>query len=750
MSALLAGTVMVMGGGQALAQDTASEAGDSVFGKEIVVTATRRAESVNKVGISITALGGQQLNDLRISEPEKLAMVTPGVTIAKTAGSAVSVITIRGAGNSDFAAHHETPNAVYYDGVYSGPATAGSFPAFDLERVEILRGPQGTLFGRNATGGLVHFISSKPTSELKAGMELGYGRFDKFRAEGFVSGGLTESLSARLSAYYTADDGNIRNLNGPRLGAEKRLAGRFQLLFAPTDDTEWHFIARGFRERTREGVYDPVPSYIDANGASQFVPENVDIYGTGAGNDFYGYRERDGDPYTVNPDVQGRVRKDIYGFTSSFTHDFGGIKFTSLTDYTRVKSYYLEDTDSTPFAQTFYDARERADQFSQELRLNKDDGSFRWVTGLYFLLMDGKYNTSFGLPTLASLFDPVIFPQEYSSATAISAYTVRTRTAAAFFQAEYDLTDQLTAIGGIRWTADGKRLALDGHCAETVVGACAFVGFSGFPGIINDLGSTVRITRNSDDWSGRLELDWKVAPNSLLYVSASKGLKGGGFTVPLDGLLTPDQLPYKPEKLYAYEAGFKAKLLPGLRINGSAFLYDYHDFQTFLFSGLTSVILNKKGDFKGGELEVIATPLPGVDLVGGASYLDAKVKGIETPYGIEDQRPINAPKLKLNWLARKAFDLGAYKLSLQYDGSYTGSRYYNVVNSPVVRDGGYALHNASISFGESSDRWKVSAFVENIGNERYINSIFDLSVLGYTIRKFGRQRTYGVSAGFRF
>lgn len=740
--------------GRAAAQEPSSPGNgaeaQNVFGDDIVVTATRREESINRVGISITALDGGQLGDLRINEPEKLARVTPGVTIAKAAGSAVSVVTIRGSGNSDFAAHHETPNAVYFDGVYAGASTATSFPVFDLDRVEVLRGPQGTLFGRNATGGLLHFISARPSVDFDAGAEIAYGRFDERRIEGHVSGGISAGLSARLSGYYVKSDGYLHNLSGPDLGTEDRLAGRLQFLFAPTDDTEWHFIARGFRERSREGVYDPVPSYIDANGVSQFVPANVDVHGTGAGKDFYGYRESDGNPFIVNPDVVGRIDKDVFGFTSNFTHSFSDLSFSSLTDYTRVKSYYLEDTDSTPFAQTFYDARERSDQFSQELRLNDDAGDFRWLAGLYLLLLDGRYNTRFALPTLANLFDPAVFPDPDSSAAAISSYKLTTTTAAPFFQAEYDLASNLTLIAGARWTADSRKLRLDGACVETAAGACDFVGFSGNGGTINDLGTTTRLKQSVDDWSGRVEIDWRAVPGTLLYASVSKGLKGGGFTVPLDGLLTPAQLPYRPEKLYAYEAGVKSRVLPGLRLNGSLFLYDYKDFQTFLFDGLTSVILNRGGRFKGGELEMIATPVPGLDLVAGASYLDAKVKGIATPDGIESQRPINAPKWKFNWLVRNAFPLGSYSLVVQYDGNYVGSRYYNVVNSPMVRDEAYAIHNASLSFGPASDSWKVSVYAENISNERYINSIFDLSTLGYTIRKFGRQRTYGVLLGLRF
>ncbi len=742
--------------GPVAAQEAASSARDetqgsqNVFGDDIVVTATRREQSVNRVGISITALDGGQLEDLRINEPEKLALVTPGVTIAKAAGSAVSVVTIRGSGNSDFAAHHETPNAVYFDGVYAGASTATSFPVFDLDRVEVLRGPQGTLFGRNATGGLLHFISAKPSRDFDGGVEVAYGRFDQRRLEAHVSGGLSESLSARLSGFYSKSDGNLHNLGGADLGAEDRLAGRLQLLFVPTDDTEWHLIARGFRERSREGVYDPVPSYVDANGISQFVPTNVDVCGTGPGRDFYGYREDDGNPFVVNPDLVGRIDKDVFGFTSNFTHEAAGLTFASLTDYTRVKSYYLEDTDSTPFAQTFYDARESSDQFSQELRINDDRGEFRWVAGLYFLLLEGRYNTRFALPTLANLFDPATFPDSRSGAAATSNYKLTTTTAAAFVQAEYDLASDLTLIAGARWTADGRKLRLDGACVETAAGACDFVGFSGNGGTINDLGTTVNLKQNINDWSGRIEVDWRPATGTLLYASASKGLKGGGFTVPLDGLLTPAQLPYRPEKLYAYEAGVKTRILPGLRLNGSTFLYDYKDFQTFLFDGLTSVILNRDGTFKGGELEAIATPLSGLDLVAGASYLDAKVKGIATAAGVQSQRPINAPKWKFNWLVRNAFDLGRYSLVVQYDGNYAGSRYYNVVNAPVVRDSAYALHNASISVGPKSDAWKLSIYAENIGNERYINSIFDLSTLGYTIRKFGRQRSYGVSFGARF
>lgn len=714
--------------------------------EEVTVTAQKRAERAQDVGISIAAYSGEMLQDLNIKRTEDLAVLTPGLTTAAAAGSSVSQFNLRGVGQGDYADHHEQPNAVYVDGVYVALPGATGFPLYDLQTVEVLRGPQGTLFGRNATGGLLHFQSNKPTQDFHAGLELTGAEFNNYRADGFVNGGLTEHLSARLSFYGNTQDGWVKNTDGPNLMTDTLFSPRLQLLYDSLEGTTLRLIVTGYHQQDRAGVYKATPSYLNrSTGYTQFVPPGVDIYGTGPGNDLYGYRDPNSDPWTVGADTIGYIIKNNYSTSATLDHDFGGVSLTSISAFQRMGTEYREDTDSTPLAQAIYTAGADAKEYSEELRLQHTTGPTRWISGLYLLKIDGRFSADFNLPTLEDL--------QSTGADMFNDYTLDTKSWAVFSQVEQDITSQWTVIGGLRYTGDEKDLNLHTFCTQTAPTACHDLFLVGDTDANGNLLPTsanlghIALSRHDRDWSGRLQVNYHPLDDLLLYASANKGTKGGGFSIDLNGYLSPNQLPYAPEKLFAYEIGEKSQFADGhVRLNSSVYYYDYRNFQTFQFLGISSQVLNRPARAKGAETELTWKPDRSIDVVLGGAYSDFIVHDVLALYAPEgiDQRPNNDPKWKLDWLLRKSWSVfGNEEIAVQYDAAYTGSRYYNIQNTETVYAAGYTLHNLNASLGAADGKWRVSVWANNVTNHRYITDAFDLSSVGYTIQRYGMPRQVG-------
>jgi len=721
----------------------------SVLMDEVVVVAQKREQNLQNVGVSVAAFNTEQMSALGWSSSEDLAVQIPGLTTSKTAGAAVSQFTVRGVGQADFADHHEPPNAIYTDETYVASPGAAGFPMFDLERVEVLRGPQGTLFGRNATGGLVHFLSNKPSDEFEAYVNLTLAEYSTVRVEGAIGGKITDGVMGRLSLFSTKANGYVKNDNpvGPNLRSEDTQAARAQLLFDVSDTSTLLLNVRYMDVDEDAGIYQHRSSFVDTDGVSKFLPADVDAFGTGPGNDMFGFRDTDGDDLRANPDVTGHIRKEVWGATAKYVHETDAVTLTSITDYLDTKTSYLEDTDSSPLNSFMYDSNQDVSQFSQELRVGGETDNMTWVAGGYYLYINGDYFSSFEVPV--------------ATADQNNVWDLKTKSWSLFGQVEYDISDQFKVIGGFRWTDDKKEFnytpeCITVGCPGVFVFSQADLGLGGSPEelVTSNLPAgqiPIALDRHDNDWSGKLEIDWQANDDTLVYASVSRGIKGGGFTAPLDGLLTVGQLAYDPEVLVSYEVGLKMTFLDGMaRLNTSAFYYDYNDFQAFEFRGITSVVFNRDASVKGGEVELTMSPAEGLDIMLGAAYLDAMANDIDTPLGVQDQRLINAPEFSANWLIRKSWDVtDAHQLSIQYDGNYTGERYFNAVNNPVVRAASYSLHNARLSYGDNGGKWDISVYVKNIFDKRYTSHIFDISGAGgFTILKVAPPRWAGINVKY--
>ena len=380
--------------------------GSSAFSavlEEIVVTAQKREQSLQDVGISVTAFSGNQIRELGYTNTIDIAAQTPGLGIIQYHPT-LTTTNIRGISQNDFADHLEPPIAMYVDEAYVSAMGAGHAQLYDLQRVEVLRGPQGTLFGRNATGGLLHYLSATPTEDPEGYLEFTYGSYDQKKFEGAVSGPLAENLLARVSFAGNFHDGVAENRIGPDVRGSEHYALRGQLEFRPAENVTLNLKAHYANDDDEHGnAYTHTPISANEDGLGYEISPDSFVNGFCPGCDFYGYRDPDDDPFTGSYDYTGEFRRSIAGISGRLTWDMGNVTVTSITDYLQMNKNYGEDTDGSPNPVFVFITDQDFEQFSQELRLNGEAGeNLRWTTGFYYLDIEhaGNLNYFLDLPFL--------------------------------------------------------------------------------------------------------------------------------------------------------------------------------------------------------------------------------------------------------------------------------------------------------------------------------------------------------------
>jgi iron complex outermembrane recepter protein len=421
--------------------------------EEVIVTAQKREESVQDVGIAITAFTGEQLKAFGFINNTEVAAFTPGVFISGNNGGHTQQFTIRGATQNDFADIAEAPNAVYVDEAYQATGQAQLFANFDMERVEILKGPQGTLFGRNATGGLVHYITNAPTKENEAYVDVTYGSYDSVRTEGAVSGAISDTVSARIAGFYSRHDNVLDNKftaadlpatpgflagqgrgpltfnpdNNDDLWTDDQFALRGQILFEPNEDVTFLFKGQYAESTPASGPYQEAATvaFVDDTDGDGVEDQTVDTafqrdlrtmcetisVNTGAcvnsvfdldfdgvrpndQGDFWGAFEPDGaeglDVITDHT-TNDNDRTKIYGFTGKLSWDLDWATLISVSSYSKQTKRQSLDVDSGPAPQFIVMNQSKFDWFSQELRLEGEADRYRWIAGAYYLNIDGQY-----------------------------------------------------------------------------------------------------------------------------------------------------------------------------------------------------------------------------------------------------------------------------------------------------------------------------------------------------------------------
>ena len=725
----------------AIAQEAALE--------EVVVTAQRREQRLQDVGVSVTAIGGDDARALGVVDAKEIARIAPGVIFDSTAGGAVNAnLTIRGVSQSDFSANQESPNSIYIDDVYIASSSAAAFPLYDLQRIEVLRGPQGTLFGRASSGGLANFINRRPTVETEGYAELGAGSFGGIYGEAALSGALTETVRGRVSARFEQADGWFKNkAPGGEDAFESKFFGiRAQLEADLSEELTARFaISFDKSPRYNAGIYKTRNAYIDDTGHPAELPANLDAFGTGPGNDFVGYRDPYDDKQTGNFNNVGFFENQRISPTLYLDWTRGDVSVSSITNFTHFEFKYNEDCDGGPTDFCNFPIAQDLDQYSQEVRATGTSNKLTWTTGLYYLNVDQLASAAFSFPALSGS------DFAFSDANPVKQ---KLTSAAVFGQVEYRFGDKLSGTVGLRYTRDKKTVDSKVYFNELGNGYSGGVGSEIFvpPLLVYDFSQATvgdLATKKENMWSGKVQLDYRPVDNTLLYVSASRGVKGPGFNTNVSGNLTDAETPFDSEHLMAYEAGAKLEMFDRrLRLNSSIFFYDYTGFQGFAFNGLQGVVGNYDGTFKGGEIELVALPREGLMLGLSASYMDTMLKDIPTVYdGIRDQQSIMAPKWTANGYVRKAFNVGSGELALQWSFDYVGDRYASVDNNYATFIPNSFVHNARVTYALPDKGWEFSAFCDNIADTERMNFTFDLiASTGSLLQSYAKPRRFGISA----
>ncbi len=760
--------------------------------EEVVVTAQKREQSSQDVGISVSAFTGEQLQQLGYTNAQQVTALAPGVSTIQPNGPSNYAIAIRGSAQNDFISNQESPVSIYIDDVYLSQMSSAGFMLFDMERVEILRGPQGTLYGRNATGGLVHYVTRKPSEDFDAYAQATGGYYGQAKFEGAFGGKLAEGVMGRASVSTHNNDGYVENrVLGDDINNANDYAARVQLLVEPTATTSFLFNARGALQQIRTGFFEHVTASADP--VTGFGTNTPDLPNALLG----GYQDTDGDNFAGDYDNFGHQDMESYGFSGTFTWEAQeNLQVVSITDYQTVKRDYIEDSDASPFANFNFFQVTDADQFSQELRFIGDQDRWRWLAGFFYL--DIGVNDANGAETpLTTAFVNDLFVPPLGDGLGLpgplidgpggalgtvsegdgtflgndNPYTTDTSSWSLFGQVEYDFTEQWTGIAGFRWIEENKEHEFNNNLVDFQPGTRQR---NGNPNIIANLGPYSGEIDESM-WSAKVELEFTPTEDLLTYVSWNRGVKGGGFNAPLDvtdyfsiftppppvgtGIipLTDDNMRFDEEKLDAYEGGFKMSLFDGLaRLNGSGYYYDYRDYQAFQIIGLTTFLFNADAETYGFELEFQASPIDGLDFLAGVGYIDVTIKdvdldGIGTALGPEDTKPVQTPKWNTTGLLRYQWPAWQGHLAAQADFTYRSKHFFSLTQAPASTQGKYVIGNARLSYTPSDERWEAAVFVNNIADQNYLVQTFDLgAVLGMTEQYFGMPRWVGGSVRVNF
>lgn len=756
--------------------------------EEVIVTAQKRQQDIQDVGISITAFTEDQLRQLGWTHSTEATDLAPNVQTVQPNGPSSYNLNIRGVVQTDFGDHQEPPVSLYVDEVYISQMSAAGFQMFDLERVEILRGPQGTLFGRNATGGLAQFVTRKPSQQFDAYIEATYGSYDWWRVEGAVGGPLTETVSARASGVVNRHDAYVENRIGRDLNNGDDFAVRGQLLFEPNADVEVLLNVRHAEQDIRSGFFKHRAAFPNADGLGEFLPADVD-YWTAAnaanpafgpagylggvpapvscpGCDAFGYRDPDDDPFVGSYDQVGFNDFETTSGTATIKWNFADVELTSITDYTTMKKNYQEDSDASPNSIFHFFVTADVDQVSQEIRLSRTSATRRWVVGFYYLNIDGDFSNGGEIDSLAM--------GSFPGGGLDNPFATETDSYAGFAQLEQDFLEKFTLIGGVRYTREEKQHDFTSNFVAFPPGWTP--GDAHPPALfLPGLGSLVLFDFDKDTagsfaalkqnlWSAKVELDWRPVEDWLVYLSWNRGVKGGGFNAPLDtsGLILPSgaqdnaRMVFGDETLDAFEIGFKSLLGEGrYKLNGAFFYYDYSDYQAFQFIGLTQTVFNKDAEIYGADLEFAANPIEGLDLVLGLGLLDTKVKDLDFGFGIVDRDTAFSPDFNISGLARYSWPLGNGSLAVQADFKYLDDHNFNLVAPPVLQEDAYAVANARVSYTGAGERWELAFFVNNLTDEEYRVQGFDVSTgppvgFGMVEEYYGRPRWFGGSLSYRW
>ena len=757
----------LLGGGAAAAAlifSSAPALGQGGQLEEVIVTSTYREESLQDIPIAVTALNGDLMTREDIVDLTGISLNTPNFSFTEFApGQTIPVM--RGIGSADDGAGLDNSIAIFLDGVYIGRGAGNNFEMFDLERVEVVRGPQGTLFGRNAIGGAVVIKTKKPAEEFEGKVALTAGNYGTFRAQGYVSGPLGDNLRGKLVASTRQHDGFVDNaVLGTELQDEDNMSFRGQLLWAG-ENSEW-LLSADYSEDDRA---DMGRTPIVDNAPLQLIMEMNGVPGGARGT-----------PRTNASPYDGYSERELGGISLTGTFEFASGSLTSITAARTVDTSWQMTSIGTgvgglglPFDEVVDDINESVDTFSQELRWTSNiDGPLSYTAGLYYFMEDtdrvevfrttvaGQYNDP-NLPfRTTDVGSQNILGNDYAQTAN------ETTSIAVFASLDYELTDRLTLTAGLRYTRDEKDYtATSVNCGmvagmDSALNGTQFVNWPGCGGVgasgLRIIAETFEVTPE-DSWSDvspKLSAQYALNDNTMVYASWSKGFKSGGFAGS-QGVEAVAADPVDQETASNYEIGIKSDVTDSLRINATAFYMDYEDLQVVRFGPVpgsefgTFVTTNLgSADIQGFELESTWFITDALRLDGFVAYLDSEGNDLIINGGdYSGKQLVGAPELSYNVRAsyEQSFAFGGISASVTLSHEDESRRDY--VDDRIKVDERDLL-DARLAWTSTSGAIEVAVWGKNLTEEDYIAHMYVIGPGGIGV--WGAPRTYGVTATLNF
>jgi iron complex outermembrane recepter protein len=738
-----------------LAESDAAPVSQEPALEEIVVTATRREESLQTVPLSITALSHNDLAAQGVIATPDLVEVTPSLSIQGSYTRQQPQFFLRGIGNTQNTPNGNAKVGVYIDDTYLNSQAAQGAGLFDIDRVEIARGPQGYLFGQNTTGGLIHVITNKPKigAGFTADGDLTVGRFDELDPEVALGFDTSANSAVRVSVSDQNREGYSRNLLlNQRDGRINILAWRAQWLWKPLDEIEILANVHGSRDRSGIVPYKQVGLFDPATGLRCAAP------GLGSGCvDPSGYADT-ANLYAGQWNVPNQhAWVDAQGTSLAVNWRLPAFTLTSVTAYERNTSRTHEDTDGGPADILRGDFYGNPRQISQEIRLASPEQRFRWLAGLYYFRED--------LDSSVAYLAPGLGPGGFTGSSNVlegvgQVSSLATKSYAGFGNVDYAATDRLKLSLGLRVTHERKSLQYNAYIDDiTNFGPADFVSGALIPA--NALAQTIAYPaeRSWNPVSGRASVSYELIDGVFSYASFARGFNsgnydGGAFTgtnpggVPTQG----DASLVNPETLRSYEVGIKSQIGPALRVNLGVYKYNFRDMQVFIIAASGANVFQQLANaaaasLHGGELELAWKPAAAWTLQLGSGYTESRFDSFHNSLSgdLTGKTLPSAPKFNVNGLARYEIALPKGTLGLEVNGKYQSSQFFSVNNDPLLKQGGYGTWDARVSYSILNDRLVVSFWGKNLSNRGYFVGAYDLSAYGWDQYNVGEPRTYGVT-----
>lgn len=695
--------------------------------EEVIVTAQKRAQSIQDVPISISAFSGDFLEENGIQRIDQIAQLTPNFSIASSSQPANNRIQIRGIGAAGDNAI-EPSVGVFIDGVYYPRPGSVIGLLMDISAFEVLRGPQGTLFGRNTVAGALNITTRAPSREPEGLVEAGYGNYDLYEVGGSVSGPLSDSVAGRIAFKYIERGGYGENLlDGQEYGARDDTMFRGKLSYEPTDRLSMLVVA-DYAELNLEGQ---VPEVLNSTSTPAFEVRNTQLLGSHpVTNDTYDWR--------VNQIVEDEHQDDQMGVSLDINYEFSsGLSLRSITAFRNWDATYSNGDTGYTVAMVPGDTDYKNETVSQEFQLISPGGeTLDWLAGMYYYQEEYDINLLRDVgegfcPVIGAIAGPglgglcAVSPQEGATGTDFSQELEST---AVFGQATWNINDSWNTTVGLRWINDEK----DGGYVATVRNPAALV----FATNEEVLGMEREDSKTT--WFGNVS--WNVSNDLMLFATASTGYKSGGFNSQAGGSqpLGEERRIFGPEETTNYELGVKSTLLEEtMTANATVYRMDIDDFQDRAFDGLSFIVLNA-GELRqqGVELDVNWAPIEQLRVSAGLGYLDSEYLDFDgapglpggAPQDLTGERRTYSPEWQTSLTADWTHTL-TNGIQWFVGGSWSWVDEQNVGassnNNLQSRQDSYSIVNARTGLRSASGNWDVTLFGSNLTEEDYCSTIYD-------------------------